>query len=88
MVTFTTIPIAEAPPPPQTGGAGAGDATRLLLTEYVASIGKGEVGSFELEDGDNPRGTKMRIHAAARRAGRKVKIWESGGILYVAVEGQ
>lgn len=54
------------------------------LAAYVEALQDAEALRVDLDPADNARGVAIRMQAAARRLGRRVKTRNIGGVLYVS----
>ena len=78
MPRFSAIKTSDIP---VTGRQRKPKVDRLAV--YVEALQQADALRVELEPGDNARGVAIRLQAAARRLGRRVKTKNIGGTLYV-----
>lgn len=83
MPVFRNLPLVEA-----AEAVGSSERPRQddEYLKHIQGLPAGEACCIELGDGENLRHVRMRLGAAARKAGRKIIIRRSGEKLYFWVD--
>jgi len=75
---FAVIDRSKAPEPPRPGVS----KNVAVYDQLVASLVPGRVARIEPDPNETPRGIKTSIARAAQRAGRRVRSWGQGNVVY------
>ena len=76
---FTVIDRSKAPEPPRPGAS----KNVAVYDRLVAALEPGKVARIEPDPNETPRGIKTSLARAAKRAGRQLRSWDHGNVVYV-----
>jgi len=77
-VKYQMIDRSKAPDPlgPST------NKNMQLANELVNSLGPGKAARIELSGKETVRGAKASVTRAAKRTGKRVRLWDNNGVVY------